>query len=77
MTTTEIERPWFCSESRDSEEWQWGGEKPSDADRTGRDLWLGGFWIAPAHKTTTAERADGMEHPYTVETCKATWIPAD
>lgn len=80
MTTYTIERPWLCARSKDDEEWQWGGETVDDAVNAGLDLWGGdnrpdGFWIAPAHRTTSAEESDGQEHPYTVEADKAQWIP--
>lgn len=80
MTVYTIERPLFCSRSKDAEEWYWGGETMDDAINAGLDLWGGegrpdGFWVAPGHKTTPAEEADGMEHPYTVEADKSEWIP--
>lgn len=80
MIHSTIERPLFISCYKHAEDWYWGGETMDDAINAGLDLWGGedrpyGFWVAPGHKTTTAEASDGAEHPYTVEADKAEWIP--
>lgn len=80
MIISTIERPFFCARSKNAEDWYWGGETWDDAVNAGLDLWGGddpedGFFIAPSHRTTAAEEADGCEHPYAVEAEKAEWIP--
>lgn len=62
--------PYFCSPSKFSERWNYGGKTREEAIETGLDLWGGedseGFYIASSN-ISDIDNEDESEHDYTID----------